>query len=389
MSDKIDEQFITLRDAAEGTSYSVEYLNIMIRKGKLKGKKIGRNWYTTREEIYRYMREQQEAAFRQLQRSMLPPPFLPIKKSFPDSKQDGAKKSALLKRKKTQSAHDGNPKILREEPTSDFVMSAIGANKTNPADNFSNPQKLFSPPATERPSSSVPVIVPGQRSIAQSAPDAREKDRLVSDLPIVKISGSSNQNLVSNLPKIPSHPQNILHISRSPAPSLVINKIPEKCSFHFSFSIANIFSFIWRRVRGQIFHSGLYSSPIVLSTDSRLFFQFKFLKKISRWSFLFAFLFFLTAGAAIYGIRFFSDIPDINHLAQISESFQDDDSFGGDDPILGESSLIQNNGAFGALVPVDGTEKFFDGDIVAFTDGQYRLSRTSSDVRVAGGASAE
>src|SRR3990170_6306887 len=108
MSDKIDEQFITLRDAAEGTSYSVEYLNLLIRKGKLKGKKIGRNWYTTREEIYRYMREQQEAAFRQLQRSMLPPPFLPIKKSFPDSKPDGAKKSALLKRKKTQSAHDGN-----------------------------------------------------------------------------------------------------------------------------------------------------------------------------------------------------------------------------------------------------------------------------------------
>ncbi len=48
------EEFVLLSEAAEGTSYSPKYLNLLIRQGKLEGHKEGRNWLTTRESIDRY-----------------------------------------------------------------------------------------------------------------------------------------------------------------------------------------------------------------------------------------------------------------------------------------------------------------------------------------------
>lgn len=52
--------FVTLADAAEGTPYSQEYLSLLVRKGKLYGKKIGRNWHTTPEAVTAYKNQQEE-----------------------------------------------------------------------------------------------------------------------------------------------------------------------------------------------------------------------------------------------------------------------------------------------------------------------------------------
>lgn len=48
---KKEEEYISLSEAAKLTGYTPEYLNLLCRKGKFKAEKIGRNWYTKTEWI--------------------------------------------------------------------------------------------------------------------------------------------------------------------------------------------------------------------------------------------------------------------------------------------------------------------------------------------------
>ena len=47
--------FMPLSEAAKLTGYTPEYLNLLCRKKKLEGKKIGRNWYTKKEWLDRFL----------------------------------------------------------------------------------------------------------------------------------------------------------------------------------------------------------------------------------------------------------------------------------------------------------------------------------------------
>ena len=58
LSNEKKQNFITLAEAAESFPYSQEYLSLLARRGKLFSKKIGRNWYTTREAIQNYLAKQ-------------------------------------------------------------------------------------------------------------------------------------------------------------------------------------------------------------------------------------------------------------------------------------------------------------------------------------------
>lgn len=49
-----DERWVSLAEAAIGTTYSQEYLSLLARSGKLRAKKRGRNWLTTRRAIKEY-----------------------------------------------------------------------------------------------------------------------------------------------------------------------------------------------------------------------------------------------------------------------------------------------------------------------------------------------
>jgi Fic family protein len=49
-----EDEWIPLREAAEGTPYSQEYLGLLARKGRLEAIKRGRNWYTTRRAVVAY-----------------------------------------------------------------------------------------------------------------------------------------------------------------------------------------------------------------------------------------------------------------------------------------------------------------------------------------------
>jgi len=61
LSELTNNQFIKISEAAKGTPYSAEYLNLLIRKKKISGKKFGRNWYTTRADVAAYVARQQKA----------------------------------------------------------------------------------------------------------------------------------------------------------------------------------------------------------------------------------------------------------------------------------------------------------------------------------------
>ncbi|MEK7165157.1 MAG: hypothetical protein AAB779_04370, partial [Patescibacteria group bacterium] len=64
MKNKSQKQYIPLSEAAPLTPYSAAYLKLRILQGKLKGKKIGRNWYTTEGAINEYLQlYQKDASF--------------------------------------------------------------------------------------------------------------------------------------------------------------------------------------------------------------------------------------------------------------------------------------------------------------------------------------
>lgn len=52
-------ELLTLAEAALNTRYSAEYLNLLVRRGHLPAKKIGRNWYTTEAAIRWYLKRQE------------------------------------------------------------------------------------------------------------------------------------------------------------------------------------------------------------------------------------------------------------------------------------------------------------------------------------------
>ncbi|MCX6759881.1 MAG: hypothetical protein NTW46_00875, partial [Candidatus Nealsonbacteria bacterium] len=52
-----NKNFISLADATKYCRYSQPYLNLRIRQGKLKAVKLGRNWMTTKEWLEDYLKK--------------------------------------------------------------------------------------------------------------------------------------------------------------------------------------------------------------------------------------------------------------------------------------------------------------------------------------------
>ena len=52
---KKENKFISLQEASKRCEYSQDYLSLRARQGKLKCKKLGRNWYTTEEWLNNYV----------------------------------------------------------------------------------------------------------------------------------------------------------------------------------------------------------------------------------------------------------------------------------------------------------------------------------------------
>ncbi|MEK7576525.1 MAG: hypothetical protein AAB482_02400, partial [Patescibacteria group bacterium] len=53
-----NKDYILASEAAKDTPYSAEYLSLLCRKGKIESKKLGRNWYTTKDAVRKYLSKQ-------------------------------------------------------------------------------------------------------------------------------------------------------------------------------------------------------------------------------------------------------------------------------------------------------------------------------------------
>ena len=51
----IFDDYITLREAGSISGYHPDYIGALIRSNKVKGKKIGKNWYVSRKEVREYL----------------------------------------------------------------------------------------------------------------------------------------------------------------------------------------------------------------------------------------------------------------------------------------------------------------------------------------------
>ena len=52
-------ELLTLKEAATFCPYSADYLNLLVRKGKIRATKIGRDWIITKVDLFEYLRKQQ------------------------------------------------------------------------------------------------------------------------------------------------------------------------------------------------------------------------------------------------------------------------------------------------------------------------------------------
>jgi excisionase family DNA binding protein len=62
-------ELLSLKDASELSPYSPDYLNLLARKGKIRARKIGRDWLITKTDLADYLSRQQvesQSRFRQL-----------------------------------------------------------------------------------------------------------------------------------------------------------------------------------------------------------------------------------------------------------------------------------------------------------------------------------
>jgi len=53
------EELISLSEAAAISGLSLKHLGLLARDGKLRARKIGRNWVTTRKAVKEYLRDSQ------------------------------------------------------------------------------------------------------------------------------------------------------------------------------------------------------------------------------------------------------------------------------------------------------------------------------------------
>ncbi len=52
-----EERLISLSEAAAVSGLSLKHLGLLARQGKLRARKIGRNWVTTRQAVAEYLRD--------------------------------------------------------------------------------------------------------------------------------------------------------------------------------------------------------------------------------------------------------------------------------------------------------------------------------------------
>jgi|GEM_PF-993676 len=56
-------KLISVKEASKMTPYSPDYLSLLIRKGRIEGHKIGKNWHTTERAVRAYLQRAAESSY--------------------------------------------------------------------------------------------------------------------------------------------------------------------------------------------------------------------------------------------------------------------------------------------------------------------------------------
>lgn len=75
------ENLISLREASKLTPYSSDYLGLLVRKGKLEGKKVGGAWMTSKKAVELYLQKTAESSYEKQQNLNVKIPAEEIKKA--------------------------------------------------------------------------------------------------------------------------------------------------------------------------------------------------------------------------------------------------------------------------------------------------------------------
>ena len=60
MTENLFEGLIGIDEAAEYSGFTTRHIRFLLHHGKIQGKKIGRDWITTREEIDKYLNQERK-----------------------------------------------------------------------------------------------------------------------------------------------------------------------------------------------------------------------------------------------------------------------------------------------------------------------------------------
>ena len=60
---ELSQEFITASQAAKLTGYNPDYFSSLIREGKVRGRKVGKIWVTTHQEVDRFLKRKNNPSF--------------------------------------------------------------------------------------------------------------------------------------------------------------------------------------------------------------------------------------------------------------------------------------------------------------------------------------
>lgn len=115
----VETYFMSLSEAAKITGYTPEHLNLLCRKGILKGKKFGRNWETTREWINEFLfvnkSKKRNGRKRKIKLSQ-------EDKIIETSKSENLLSETTVEEKKDESVNSENSEIKKRDPWKIFFL---------------------------------------------------------------------------------------------------------------------------------------------------------------------------------------------------------------------------------------------------------------------------
>ena len=368
--------YISLSRAAMGTPYSAEYLNLLVRKGKLDGKKIGRNWYTTQKALAKYIIAQQRASLIQIQklsgiRERMKTPF----------KND----SSSLRQRESLKKNREKKRDVKTLPPPSKLNSQLSSPRALPSKPLSVPPPTFSfrqqsfssfpppsRPAYQKPAVTfIPRQAPYREESVSGSRRVIEPDIFIR--PKIAKPEIINPALVREIftPPLQAREGFKGGIKRkiSEEDALKVELLPVKKRYAIRENFLK-FNFSFRKIFTHF--------PGIQQVLSPELFLGLFLRAAALGATAFLVLILIVFGKNIFSTDFLRQ-----NFAQIQEGLRD---ISGQESSLPDTAVSEpefDSADISIIAPIE-NDDVSSGDIVSLVDGKYQLSQTKYDNRLFG-----